>query len=323
MSSEKKNKKKAPQKNLVEKLIWIMSQVERIPKNGYNNFHKYHYALESDVKDACRQFMAEAGVLMTFSVLDTEQRRDDIVRVHSEVTFHCANTGETLTFEISGDGQDKNDKGIYKAITGSTKYALMSTFLIPTGDDPEKDSVQNVGTSGKKPTKRTTTEGYRAGDGKKKPFPNPAEDPQLVTPKQKKAVEAIVAKQFGDRDKFKTWAASLGGIGQKDGKLSMNLLTRKFASRLIDNTGLAITLYTKWHDEVFGAVDNEWEDRVNEHMSRVPATFVSDTLVALGYDNVYEIDDDAHQDEFIARCEAEYVRITKELNLDEGGNEDE
>ena len=32
------------------------------------------------------------------------------------------------------------DKGVYKAITGAVKYIFMKNFLIPTGDDPEKDN---------------------------------------------------------------------------------------------------------------------------------------------------------------------------------------
>jgi hypothetical protein len=38
-----------------------------------------------------------------------------------------------------GEGQDAGDKGPYKAMTGAQKYALMKTFMIPTGDDPEAD----------------------------------------------------------------------------------------------------------------------------------------------------------------------------------------
>ncbi len=33
------------------------------------------------------------------------------------------------------------DKGIYKAMTGGLKYALLSLFLIPTTDDPERDAL--------------------------------------------------------------------------------------------------------------------------------------------------------------------------------------
>ena len=35
--------------------------------------------------------------------------------------------------------EDAGDKGIYKAIAGAQKYALMKVFMIPTGDDPEAD----------------------------------------------------------------------------------------------------------------------------------------------------------------------------------------
>jgi len=36
-----------------------------------------------------------------------------------------------------GQGADKGDKGVYKAITGAKKYFIANLFLIPTDDDPE------------------------------------------------------------------------------------------------------------------------------------------------------------------------------------------
>ena len=39
--------------------------------------------------------------------------------------------------EIDQDG----GKGLCKVMTGALKYALMKTFLIPTGDDPERDET--------------------------------------------------------------------------------------------------------------------------------------------------------------------------------------
>ena len=41
---------------------------------------------------------------------------------------------------ITGEGIDKGDKAGYKAYTGAVKYYLANTFLVATGDDPEKDS---------------------------------------------------------------------------------------------------------------------------------------------------------------------------------------
>jgi hypothetical protein len=40
-----------------------------------------------------------------------------------------------------GEGQDAGDKAVYKAMTGALKYCLLKTFLIPTGDDPERDET--------------------------------------------------------------------------------------------------------------------------------------------------------------------------------------
>jgi hypothetical protein len=57
-----------------------------------------------------------------------------------EFKFIDGETGEELVFHSEGEGQDAGDKGIYKAITGAQKYALMKAFMIPTGDDPEADS---------------------------------------------------------------------------------------------------------------------------------------------------------------------------------------
>jgi hypothetical protein len=41
-----------------------------------------------------------------------------------------------------GDGADKTDKGIYKALTGAYKYMLMQVFGVIAGDDPEATDEQ-------------------------------------------------------------------------------------------------------------------------------------------------------------------------------------
>ncbi len=51
-------------------------------------------------------------------------------------------SGESHVSTAYGQGQDKGDKGVYKAATGAEKYFLLKTFLIATGDDAEKESPQ-------------------------------------------------------------------------------------------------------------------------------------------------------------------------------------
>lgn len=137
---------------LIIKLTEIMSEVERIPKNGFNTFNKYKYATESDVQDACRKEMAKRKIMMIPDVIDektreTKTRKGNIEFISTltvEYTLIDGESGETLKFKTVGEGQDSGDKASYKAFTGAHKYALMKLFMIPTGDDPEQDKKNNV-----------------------------------------------------------------------------------------------------------------------------------------------------------------------------------
>jgi hypothetical protein len=123
---------------LYQKIAKIMGKVERVPKNGYNSFHKYQYVTESDLIESVRKFMAEEGLVLFNSVRDFEVK-GEIATVTLEFTLACTDTGESVTTVLVGQGQDKGDKAFYKAYAGGTKYFLMKTFLVPTGDDPEAD----------------------------------------------------------------------------------------------------------------------------------------------------------------------------------------
>lgn len=136
------------EKKLVKKLAEVMKQVKYIEKRGFNKFHKYSYATESDVSDAVRDLLAEQNVIMLPDVIKHEVREhtnrhnniEYISTVKVKFTFIDGETGESLSIHSVGEGQDAGDKGVYKAITGATKYALMKVFMIPTGDDPESDN---------------------------------------------------------------------------------------------------------------------------------------------------------------------------------------
>lgn len=136
------------EKQLIKKLSEVMKQVERIPKTGFNKFHQYHYATEADVNEAVRKELAERNVMMIPHVKSCVYREhktakgntEYITTVEVEFTFMDGDTGEKIVFSSFGEGQDAGDKGVYKAVTGAQKYALMKAFMIPTGDDPEGDS---------------------------------------------------------------------------------------------------------------------------------------------------------------------------------------
>lgn len=131
---------------LHKKLLAIMGEVGRIPKNGVNSFHKYNYVLESDLVDAIRKLLVKHGVAFYGSVLE-QSRSEEFTKVSMRFTFADTESDETLALDFWGEGQDKGDKGLYKAYTGAEKYCLMKTFLIPTGVDPDDNQTGK----GKKP----------------------------------------------------------------------------------------------------------------------------------------------------------------------------
>ena len=137
-----------PAVGLFSKLVRVMSTVGYVQKRGKNTFHGYKYATEADVAEKVREAFVNERIIMVPSLEAISYRKQETVKgARTGVTqvimayrLIDADTGETLEFKMPGEGEDPGDKGPYKAITGSEKYALMKLLLIPTGDDPEEDA---------------------------------------------------------------------------------------------------------------------------------------------------------------------------------------
>lgn len=125
-------------KGLFVKLAEVMGAVERVEKRGRNEFHKYDYATEADIVEAVRKALAERHVMLLPSIREATVN-GTLTTLSLVFTFVDGDTGETHSCDWIGCGDDKGDKGAYKAMTGAVKYFLLKTFLIPTGDDPEGD----------------------------------------------------------------------------------------------------------------------------------------------------------------------------------------
>ena len=129
------------ERKLAAKLAKIMGEVRNVEKNGTNSFHGYRYAMEQDMLVAVREKLALANIFVLTGVSSVEVKdtaKDGfLTTIRTVHTFVDGETGEELEASSAGQGTDKGDKGIYKAITGATKYFISKNFLIPTGDDPE------------------------------------------------------------------------------------------------------------------------------------------------------------------------------------------
>lgn len=134
---------------LATKMLAVMSEVSHVAKNGRNKDQNYAYATEADVVAEIRDAMQKYKLGVFFSatvasdynceITTKSGSRMRVIRVNLKVTWVDTETGYSRTEFFDGEGMDTGDKAVYKAITGAEKYALLKTFLIPTGDDPEKD----------------------------------------------------------------------------------------------------------------------------------------------------------------------------------------
>jgi hypothetical protein len=100
----------------------------------------------SAVADKVRAELSRLNVAMTPTQIDviseglTPSGKQALLTLRFTWTLIDGDTGETISFQSIGTGADSGDKAAYKAATGALKYALLTVFLIPTGDDPESDS---------------------------------------------------------------------------------------------------------------------------------------------------------------------------------------
>lgn len=173
---------------ILTKLNRIMASIDRIGKDARNDHGQYNYASEQAIKEALHPLLAKNGVVFTISTAaPIFQRGDDdkngkqhlLQAVPVEYTFWDMETGQSISGTFIGSAHTRDDKGTYAAITGAIKYILTSTFLIPTGDDPEAED--------EKPKRRATY--------------TPPTDPESAAQSAVPQVDGCMPSKFGEPDK--------------------------------------------------------------------------------------------------------------------------
>lgn len=133
--------------SVYKKIHECMKELSFIEKDKKNTFHNYTYASEEAIKKAVHEQLVKNRLLFSVSmeecnVTETKTKKGDPTRITNVKINYCfidIETGDKMCGSFYGTGEDALDKGTYKALTGAIKYILTSTFLIPTGDDPENE----------------------------------------------------------------------------------------------------------------------------------------------------------------------------------------
>lgn len=128
-----------------EKIMNIMKKVEYLAKDDKVEFGntKYKALSEEKVTNIMRKAMLEENIVV-YPIEMTESRDGNITHVH--VKYKMVDTTDNTSIEVvsCGDGYDSQDKGSGKAMTYAFKYMWLRTFAIPTGEDPDKISSDEI-----------------------------------------------------------------------------------------------------------------------------------------------------------------------------------
>jgi len=141
------------QLNLRQKLAEVRRRIGYVQKRGFNERNNYSYVTAADLAGAVGDILAELGVVIiprleSIAYETNAGSRTEVARAAQVVmayTFTDVDTGEEITTKVAGQGLDSGDKAPYKAMTGALKYALLQSFLLATGDDPEEERINSSG----------------------------------------------------------------------------------------------------------------------------------------------------------------------------------
>ncbi len=134
--------------NLRQKLAEVRRRIGYVQKRGHSERGNYSYVTAADIAASVGDILAELGVVVIPRLEDISYESPTgrgeatrMARVVMAYTFADVDSGEEVVAKVAGQGLDPGDKAPYKAMTGALKYALLQSFLLATGDDPEDDRL--------------------------------------------------------------------------------------------------------------------------------------------------------------------------------------
>lgn len=200
-------------KALAPALAAVQAKMRAAGKSGENTFDHYKYAKLEDYLSAARPLLAENKLSVVVSCDKAERLPDRQTSkggteraVSVELVARIVHeSGEWLEVVGYGEGQDRADKALYKAITGGKKYILAGLLAIPTTDEPEAD--ETVGHA--PPPERRTVKAAAAPPAKTNKERYEAAVAWLDKAWGKERADAIVAEAKNRQNGAKTAAEKL------------------------------------------------------------------------------------------------------------------
>jgi hypothetical protein len=146
-------------KHITQAMLNVMKAVQSVEKNKVvgTGVNAYKGVEDKDVKVAIRTAMIENELIIVpisiepkmqierwEEVYNGQAKTKQSILTEVKTKYRIIHSsGESLEIEGYGHGQDSQDKSAGKATTYALKYALLYTFLVPTGDIDDADAVHS------------------------------------------------------------------------------------------------------------------------------------------------------------------------------------
>jgi hypothetical protein len=124
---------------LAAKVLAVSRSIGAVEKNGLNQHFKFKFQAWDDVLPAVRNACVEHGVQITPTVRSVTHDGQHVL-VEMAFTVRDTESDQRDEFVWFGESKGNDDKGIQKAITSCTKYALLKYLMIPIVDDTDTDA---------------------------------------------------------------------------------------------------------------------------------------------------------------------------------------
>ena len=134
-----------------KKILEVMKDIEYLKKDDDVSYGSGSYKglSEEKVTSVVRASLIEHGVVVY--PIEQIHRREPIGTKGSvlsivDTKYRLVDTEDDSSTEAvsAGSGADTQDKGVGKAMTYAFKYLFLRTFAIPTGEDPDKVSSDQL-----------------------------------------------------------------------------------------------------------------------------------------------------------------------------------
>ena len=132
--------------NIYEKINTIMEAVESLQKDGRVAFGntKYNYLSEAKTTAEMRKQLIKHKLVL-LPVLAEETKEGSVTKgMYTYRLLNAEKPEEYIDLMAGGQGHDSADKGSGKASSYAYKYLMWRTFAIPSNDDPDQVSSDEI-----------------------------------------------------------------------------------------------------------------------------------------------------------------------------------